>query len=130
MKPPKITGSTSHEYFEGNVTGSGNGYFNRVYAVATKHLRTAWGEVELHVEYQRNWRTDYPINGPCSGMEWKPKWLENLVPLTGVGLVMEYDSRTVNAVAVVWLWNGRIEAKAELQNLRWLNCGLRLRMRE
>ena len=113
MKPPKITGSTSYEYLEGIV--SRNGYFNRVYAVATKHLRTAWGEVGLHVEYQRNWRTDYPINGPCGGMEWKPKWLENLGPLTGVGLVMEYDSRTVNAGVVMRLWNGRIEAMAELR---------------
>lgn len=38
-------------YIDGNITAAGNGYFNRFYAVASKHFDTSSGQVAGHIGY-------------------------------------------------------------------------------
>ena len=123
------TGAGGGNYLEGDVSGTGNGFFNRNFIVLTKHFRTAWGEVGAHAGYQYNRRRDYAINAPCAGVDWKPVWLRERWLLDDVALIVEYDSRTVNAGVIASLWENRFEAMFELQGFRWVNFGLRYKFR-
>ena len=123
------TGSTNYEYTDADVSGVGNGYFNRNFIVLTKHFGTGWGAVGVHAGYQYNRRTDYPINGPCAGVDWKPRWLHDRWLLDDLDLIVEYDSRTVNAGFIASIWDNRFEAMFEWQNFRWINFGLRYKLR-
>lgn len=123
------TGSSSEGYVDMNVEGTGNGYFNRLYIALSKHLDTPWGEVGAHLAYQYNRRTDYPLNGPAGGIEWKPKWLCDRWLLDDVNFIAEYDSRTFNMGFIASIWDNRFEAMFELQNMRWINFGLRYKLR-
>ena len=118
---------TNGDYLDQEVSETGNGYFNRYYAVASKHFNTKWGEVGGHLGYQFNKRTDYPINGVCAGVTWRPVWLENrwLNPK----FILEYDSRTPNIGFIASIWDDRFEAMFELQNFQWVSCGLRFKVR-
>lgn len=123
------TGSSENGYIDANVEGSGNGYFNRMYAAATKRFHTTWGEVGVHLAYQYNKRTDYALNGPCAGVNWKPSFLCDKWLLDSVNLIAEYDSRTVNLGFVASVWDNRFEAMFELQGCKWINFGLRYKVR-
>ena len=112
-----------------NTSGMGNGYFNRYFAVMTKHFNTAWGELGAHLGYQYNRRGDYPINGPCAGINWQPVWLQQKGILDNLNLIAEYDSRTFNLGMIASIWQNRFEAMFELQNFRWINFGLRYKLR-
>ena len=112
-----------------NVSGTGNGYFNRNFVVLTKHFPTAWGLVGTHAGYQFNHRTDYAINGPCAGVDWKPVWLQGKGLLDNVDLILEYDSRTVNLGFIASVWDNRFEAMFEWQAFQWVNFGLRYKLR-
>ena len=48
------TGSSGGGYADMNVEGSGNGYFNRVYAALSKNFGTRWGRVGVHLAYIYN----------------------------------------------------------------------------
>lgn len=111
------------------VVGSGNGYFNRNYFALSKHFLTPWGLVGVHAGYQFNKRTDYRINGPCAGINWQPVWLQEKGLLDRLNVIAEYDSRTVNLGLIASLFSNRMEAMFELQNLRWVNFGLRYKLR-
>ncbi len=123
------TGSSENGYVDGNVEGTGNGYFNRMYAALSKTFNTSWGRIGAHLAYQYNRRRDYPLNGPCAAVTWEPVWLENCFVLDGMRLIAEYDSRTVNLGMIASIWNGRFEAMFELQNFRWINFGARFKVR-
>lgn len=48
-----VTGSGGGEYIGSDVSGgTGNGFFNRMYIVATKHFASPWGEVGASLGYQ------------------------------------------------------------------------------
>ncbi len=124
------TGTGDREYLSpGDVDGTGNGYFNRKFLALTKHFQTPWGEVGAHGGYQFNRRTDYPIDGPCAGVNWRPIWLQDKGVLDDVNVVLEYDSRTVNMGFIASIWENRFEAMFELQNFQWVNFGLRYKLR-
>lgn len=123
------TGSSGGGYVDMNVTGSGNGYFNRVWLAFSKHFETSWGEVGAHLAYQYNRRRDYSLNAPAAGVEWKPVWLCGLWLLDSVNFIAEYDSRTFNMGFVASVWDNRFEAMFELQNMSWINFGLRYKLR-
>lgn len=123
------TGSGGGEYTSGDVTGTGNGYFNRNFVVLTKHFQTPWGPIGAHAGYQFNRRTDYPINAPCAGVDWSPVWIQNKGILDNVKVILEYDSRTVNMGFIASIWDNRFEAMFELQNFQWINFGLRFKVR-
>lgn len=125
-----FTGSGGGEYIGSKVDGSvGNGYFNRYFVVLTKHFQTSWGPIGAHAGYQFNRRTDYRINAPCAGVDWSPVWIQNKGILDNVKVVLEYDSRTVNMGLIASIWDNRFEAMFELQNFRWINFGLRFKVR-
>ena len=123
------TGANGGEYTTGDVTGLGNGYFNRYYVVMTKHFETPWGRLGAHAGYQKNLRKDYPINGPCAGVNWSPIWLQHHGIFDEINLIAEYDSRTVNLGFIASVWDNRFEAMFELQNFQWINFGLRYKLR-
>ena len=124
-----VTGAGSGEYSRGKVSGTRNGYFNRNYAVFTKHFNTPWGELGAHAGYQFNRRSDYHINAPCFGINWQPVWLQNREVVERLDVIAEYDSRTFNIGLVVSLFGSRFEAMFELQGLQWINFGLRYKQR-
>ena len=123
------TGSGRGEYASGDVTGTGNGYFNRNFAVLTKHFQTPWGEIGAHAGYQFNFRKDYPINTPCIGVNWRPVWLQQKGFLDDLNVMVEFDSRTVNLGVIASIWDNHFEAMFELQNFQWINFGLRYKLR-
>ena len=124
-----VSASASREYIGGDLSGSGNGYFNRNFIVMTKHFQTPWGALGAHAGYQYNRRTDYLINGPCAGVDWTPVWIQNKGILDNVKIILEYDSRTVNMGFLASVWNNHFEAMFELQNFRWINFGLRYKLK-
>ena len=111
------------------TSGSGNGYFNRYFIVMAKHFDTSWGKVGAHVDYQKNLRTDYPINGPCTGLDWTPVWIQNKGILDNLRLILEYDSRSVNIGFIASIIQNHFEGMFELQNFQWINFGLRYKLR-
>lgn len=121
------TGSRG-DYTKG-VSATGNGYFNRYYVVLTKHFSTSLGRIGVHAGYQYNVRTDYPINAPCVGVDWQPIWLQQKGIFDHLDLIAEFDSRTVNIGFIASVWDNRFEAMFELQNFRWINFGLRYKLR-
>lgn len=123
------TGSGGYEYTTADVSGTGNGFFNRNYVVLTKHFMTSWGKIGAHVGYQFNQRKDYYINSPCLGVNWSPIWLQHHGILDEVSMIAEYDSRTVNLGFIASIWDNRFEAMFELQNFQWVNFGLRYKLR-
>lgn len=123
-----VTASTNYEYATADMSAAGNGYFNRNFVVMTKHFGTPWGQLGVHGGYQYNRRSDYSINGPCFGLDWKPVWLQDLRFLHSVDCVLEYDSRTFNAGLLVSVWDDRFTAMVEWQSCRWLNFGLRYKL--
>jgi len=125
-----ITGSGDYEYTSmDDVVEMGNGFFNRNYIVFSKHFVTPCGNVGAHVGYQFNRRTDYQINAPCAGISWQPVWLQQKGILDSLSLIAEYDSRTVNLGLIASIWQNHFEAMFELQNFRWINFGLRYKLR-
>lgn len=103
-----------------------NGYFTRLYAVASKQFQTPWGEVGGHLGYQWNPRVDYPINGPCAGVDWKPVWVQS--KWLSLDMIAEYDSRTFNIGFIASLFDDHLEAMLDLQALKWVSFGLRFKM--
>ena len=124
-----VTGSGGDYIKPEGVGEIGNGYFNRNYVVLTKHFTTSWGQLGVHAGYQFNRRADYPINNPCMGVNWRPVWLQQKGIFDHLDLIAEYDSRTVNVGFITSIWDNRFEAMFELQNFRWINFGLRYKLR-
>ena len=102
---------------------------NLIYAVASKHFSTPYGELGGHAGYQYSVRKDYVINGPCVGVNWKPTWLQDKGILDDLNVIAEFDSRTLNLGCIATIWDGRFQAMFELQNLRWVNFGLRYQLK-
>ena len=124
-----VTGSGGDYIKPEGSNVAGNGYFNRNYFVLTKHFTTPWGSLGVHVGYQFNHRLDYLINNPCAGVNWQPVWLQQKGIFDHLNLIAEYDSRTVNLGFIASVWDNRFEAMFELQNFRWINFGLRYKLR-
>lgn len=116
-----------NDYTDQAVAGEGNGFFNRYYAVATKHFNTNVGTVGAHLGYQYNRRTDFPMNGPCAAVDWMPIWLQKENVIT-TKLIAEYDSRTFNIGAIVSLWRDHFDAMIELQAMKWISAGIRYKL--
>lgn len=120
------TGGISGDYWDRNVKYGGNGYFNRYYAVATKHFNTKIGEIGVHFGYQYNQRLDYHLNGPCGGLNWRPKWVQN--DWVRLNLIAEYDARTFNLGMVASIYKDHFDLMFEWQNLQWISFGIRYKL--
>lgn len=119
------TASSENGYIDANVSGTGNGYFNRMYLALSKSFNTPWGYLGAHLGYQYNRRSDYHINAPFAGVNFRPKWVQDFYYLDYVDLIAEFDSRTFNIGMIASVWENRFELMFELQNLRWINFGAR-----
>ena len=115
------------DYNTDSVTGDSNGFFNRYYAVVTKHFSTRVGTIGAHIGYQYNKRTDLPMNGPCAAIDWVPVWLNK--PNFSLKAIAEYDSRTFNIGFIASIWQDRFEAMFELMAMKWVNFGVRYKLR-
>lgn len=123
------TGDNWGDYKESDVSGSGNGYFNRYYVAVTKHINTSWGVIGGTVGYQYNRRLDYPLNAPCAAITWNPKWLNvDGCFLSSFRLIAEFDSRTFNMGFTTSIWKDHFEAMFELKNMCWISAGLRYKV--
>lgn len=123
-----VTGSGGGEYIGSDISGAaGNGYFNRMYIVATKHFASPWGEIGASLGYQYNFRKDPDINAPCAAVTWRPVWLQNR--WFSPKFVLEYDSLTPNIGFLADIWDSRFQAMFELQNFQWVSFGLRFKLR-
>lgn len=112
------TGDGGKSYTNMGVNGDGNGYFNRWYLALTKHFATKYGELGVHAAYLYNRRTDYPLNGPAVGVNFRPNVHKNL------NIIAEYDAKTINVGATYSLWNDHFNVLVELQKCKYLSAGL------
>ena len=108
----------NHEYSNMEVSGDGNGYFNRWYIAMTKHFNVSYGELGVHLAYLYNKRTDYPLNGPAFGVNFRPNFHRNL------NIIAEYDAKTINVGVTYALWADHFNFLIELQEGKYISAGL------
>ena len=58
------------DYLDQKPAETGNGFFNRYYAMATKHFQTSFGEVGAHLGYQYSVRRDWNRKGVIAAVDW------------------------------------------------------------
>lgn len=112
------TTGSGGDYTEMGVDGAGNGYFNRWYIAATKHFELPYGELGVHAAYLYNKRTDYPLNGPAVGVNFRPNFDRDL------NFIVEYDAKTINIGATYSIWADHFNFLVELQQGRYISAGL------
>ena len=106
-------------YYYGGVSGNGNGFFNRWFAAMTKHFKVIRiGEFGVHATYLYNKGTDYPLNGPAFGVNFRPELHKNL------NIIAEYDAKTINVGAIYSLWADHFNFIFELQDGKYVSAGL------
>ena len=113
-----FTTGSGGDYTDMSVEGGGNGYFNRYYIALTKHFDVKVGELGTHLTYLYNERTDYPLNGPAFGINFRPNFHPSL------NLIVEYDAKTINVGATYAIWNDHFNFLFELQQCRYISAGL------
>lgn len=112
------SGGSAGDYSDMNVSGSGNGFFNRWFAAVTKHFQIPYGELGVHATYLKNKRTDYPLNGLGWGINFRPDFHRNL------NVIIEHDTKTLNVGAIYSLWADHFNFLFELQKGKYISCGL------
>ena len=113
------TTGSGGDYTNMAVDGSGNGYFNRWYVAVTKHFAIKRiGELGVHAAYLYNKRTDYPLNGPAFGINFRPSFHKNL------NFIAEYDAKTLNIGVTYALWADHFNFLFELQEGKYISVGL------
>lgn len=112
------TTGAGFEYTDWAVKGDGDGYFNRMYLAMTKHFDVRVGELGVHAAWLYNRRTDYPLNGPAVGVNFKPAFHKEL------NLIAEYDSKTVNLGFTYSMWSDHFNLLFELQDGKYVSAGL------
>lgn len=89
-------------------SASGNGHWQRYYLAVTKHLSIRnTGELGIHLAYVYNKRTDYHLNGPAIGANFRFQLLGNqplMKAVNKLNLMAEYDARTMNIGAEYSFW--------------------------
>ena len=106
-----------------NPKGTGNGFWNRYFIVATKHLAFKnMGELGVHLAYVYNRRKDYPLNGPAIGANFR----FSLSPISfinkavnNLNLMAEYDSKSINCGFEYSFWKDYINAVVELNRYKY-----------
>lgn len=114
------TSGSGGDYLDMNVSGARlNGFFNHWFASVTKHFSFKnIGELGVHATYLYNERTDYPLNGPAFGINFRPDFHKNL------NLIAEYDAKTFNVGAIYSIWADHFNLLFELQNGKYVSAGL------
>ena len=112
------TTGAGEDYTNMAVAGDGNGFFNRWYIALTKHFDVKVGELGTHFTYLYNERTDYPLNGPALGINFRPNFHPSL------NFIVEYDAKTINVGATYSIWNDHFNFLFELQQCKYISAGL------
>ena len=120
-----FTTGSGEDYIDMGIEGNGNGYFNRYYVAATKHLR--WnGEWGIHAAYLYNKRYRDKLNGPAVGIDYQfalPQTSFLNKAVNGLNLMAEYDSKVVNVGAKYMLWKDHINIIGELRECKYPSIG-------
>ena len=121
-----FTTGSGGDYTDFGVDGDGNGYFNRYYIAAAKHLDW-YGKWGIHAAYLYNKRGKDKLNGPTFGVDYQfalpgEKLWQKAV--NGLNLMAEYDSKFVNVGARYTLWKDHINVVGELRECRYPSVGV------
>lgn len=121
-----LTTGSGADYTEMGVEGDGNGYFNRYYVAATKHI--SWnGEWGFHAAYVYNKRYKDKLNGPAFGINYQfalPQTSFINKAINGLNLMAEYDSKHTNIGAQYTLWKDHINIIGELYQCKYPSIGM------
>ena len=114
------------DYTDIATEGDGNGYFNRYYIAATKHL-SWYGEWGVHAAYVYNKRGKDKLNGVAVGVDYQfalkgEEFWQKAV--NGLNLMAEYDSKFVNIGAKYALWKDHINVITELRECKYPSVGV------
>ena len=121
-----FTTGSGGDYTDMAVSGDGNGFFNRYYVAATKHL-SWYGNWGIHAAYVYNNRGKDKLNGPTLGVDYtfalpETSTLNKLV--NGLNLIAEYDSKNVNIGAKYTCWKDHINIVGELYDCKYPSVGV------
>lgn len=127
---PGTNDRTSEKDYGIGMTGSasGNGHWQRYYLAVTKHLSIRnTGELGIHLAYVYNKRTDYHLNGPAIGANFRFQLLGNqplMKAVNKLNLMAEYDARTMNIGAEYSFWKDYINVVIEFNRCRYFSGGV------
>ena len=120
------TTGSGGDYTEMGVEGEGNGYFNRYYVAATKHLDW-YGQWGIHAAYVYNKRGRDKLDGVALGVDYRfdlpgeELWRK---AVNGINLMAEYDSKFVNIGGRYSFWKERINLVGELRDCKYPSVGM------
>ena len=110
----------------GGVSSDSNGYFNRYYIAATKHL-SWYGDWGLHAAYVYNRRNLDKLNGVAVGVDYNfalPATSTLNKAINGLNLMAEYDSKFFNVGAKYTLRKDHINIVGELRECKYPSVGV------
>ena len=121
---------TDSGYREQSAEGSGSGFFNRYYVVASKHFDTKIGTIGAHLGYQYTGRVIMNYNSPALAVDWKPIWVTQWESpiINDIDIIAEYDGRTINTGLITTLFNNHFDVMLELNALLHFMAGIRFKM--
>ena len=124
VNDPTTGGRT--DYTDLAVEGDGNGFHNRYYIAATKHI--SWnGEWGIHAAYVYNKRYKDKLNGTAIGVDYQfalPETSFLNKAVNGLNLMAEYDSKFMNIGAKYTLWKDHINIIGELRDCKHPSVGV------
>ena len=121
-----FTTGAGTDYSDMATEGDSNGYFNRYYIAATKHL-SWYGEWGIHAAYVYNKRGKDKLNGVAVGVDYQfalkgeEPWQK---AVNGLNLMAEYDSKFVNIGAKYAMWKDHINIITELRECKYPSVGV------
>lgn len=118
---PAVVVGTSDPFTSTNsqlAPTEGNGYFNRFYIAATKHIPiTGKEEIGVHLSYLYNVRKEYKLNGVAVGLTYNPSFHPQL------RVIAEYDSKDF-ALGATYLLFKHLHVQVEMQRMKYFSGGL------
>lgn len=121
-----VTTGSGGDYTDMGVEGDGNGYLNRYYIAATKHIDW-FGQWGVHAAYVTNKRHIDKLNGVAVGINYRFDLASESLSaraLNGLNLMGEYDSKFLNIGVSYSLWKERINLIAELRECKYPSIGM------
>ena len=121
-----VTTGGNEDYLDMSTDGDGNGYLNRYYIAATKHL-SWYGEWGIHAAYVYNKRNLDKLDGIALGMDYRfalqgeELWQK---AVNGLNLMAEYDSKFVNIGAKYSIWKEHVNIIGELRDCKYPSVGV------
>ena len=96
---------------------AGNGYFNRFYLAATKHITIGDQNLAVSLSYLYNRRLEYKLNGLAAGVSYQPSFAPDL------NIIAEYDSKNFS-MGANYLFLKHIQAHFLMQNMKYFSGGI------